>query len=111
MIAGAADEGTLPASIGPVLTAVVGAPDGALVGGLDQRVDAFRIAGRDGHVDLAYRRFRHAVVDHALPVGPAVMRDVDTTARTVSAEFALGETAEHPIGVHHHAPRAGDESV
>jgi hypothetical protein len=45
----------------PVLAAVVRAPEGATLSGLDEGVDALRIAGGDGHGDLADGRRGQAV--------------------------------------------------
>src|SRR5450432_1185594 len=102
VVAGAAGERALPVHHGPVCAAVIGAPDRTLVGGLNQRIGALGIAGRNGHVDLAERRFGHPVALYLLPGVAAVVSDVDAAA---------GSAAQHRVGVHHHVPGAGEQDV
>ncbi len=102
VIAGAADERALPVDDRPVFAAVIGAPDGALVGGLDEGVDPFRILRRDGDVDLADRRFGQAVALHAMPCCAGIVGDRDARA------FAA---AEHAPAVHHDFPGSRDQRV
>src|SRR5207249_6920792 len=75
VISGAADQRALPASDIPVFAAIIGTPDGALVGGLDEGVDALGIGGRDGDVDLAHVGFGHAVAFDLLPMPAGVVGD------------------------------------
>src|SRR4029450_3069663 len=53
VVPGAADERAVPAHDVPGRAAVVRSPERPLVRGLDQRVHALRVRGRDGDVDLA----------------------------------------------------------
>ena len=60
VVAGAADQRAIPAHDLPRRSAVVRAPERALIGGLNQRVDAVRVRRRDRDVDLADRRLSAA---------------------------------------------------
>ena len=102
VIAGAADQRTLPASVGPVDAAIVGAPDGTLVGSLNEGVDALGIGGGDRHIHLADGRLGHAVAFDFVPGGAGVVRDIDAAARSAG---------EHRVGMHHHLPGSGEQGI
>src|SRR5689334_11616421 len=61
VVTGAADQRALPASYIPILPAVVGSPDRALVRCLNQRVYTLAVARGNRHIDLPDRRLRHTV--------------------------------------------------
>ena len=100
VVAGAPDEAPVPAHHLPLLTAVVGAPERSLVGGLDQPIDPLGVRRRHGHVDLPTDD-RGVLVGNALPGGPGVARHV----------HAPRPAAEHGPGVHHHLPGADEQHL
>ena len=102
IVAGAPDQGSLPAPDFPIGAAVVRTPDGALVGGLDKRINAPGILGRDGHIDLSDGGLGQAVALQALPGGAAVAGNIDA---------APGPAAEQGVGVHLHLPHAGEQHL
>ena len=83
----------------PVLAAVVGAVEAALLG-LDQGVDAARVGGRDRDADLAPDAFGQAVAFELLPGVAAVARDV---------EAAAGAAARQLPGPAARLPEAGEQ--
>src|SRR5579864_4002245 len=58
VVTGAADQRAVPVHDAPVLAGIVGAPQRALILGLDERVDATGISGSDCDIYLADRRLR-----------------------------------------------------
>jgi len=111
VISCAPDQCPLPTAVRPRFAAIVGAPDGSLIGRLNQRVHALGIIGRDGHVDLPHRRLGHAVPFDARPRPAAIVCHINSAAWTVLREFAIGSAAEHRVGVHHYAPRSSEKRV
>src|SRR6185312_6103269 len=102
VVAGAADECSLPVHILPCASGVIGSPHGSLISGLYQCIDAIRIGRRNGDVDLAERRLRKARIGELAP-------RVATIARHV--EPARWTTAQHYPGVHHDLPHSGEHDV
>ena len=95
VVAGAADQGAVPAHDTPGGARIVRAPQRSLVRSLDQRVHAVGIRRRNRDVDLPDWRLRQAGVFGLLPGRAAVFRDVDAAARAA---------AEHGPGVHARLP-------
>src|SRR5262249_41595968 len=101
VVAGAADEGAIPAHHAPRLAGIVRSPERSLIRGLYQRVHALAIRARDGDVDLSDRRMRQPP-PLLLPRRAAVTRHVNGAA---------GPAAVLGPGVHLDLPRAGEEHV
>ena len=75
-------QGRILAHERPVVALVVGAPQHALADArLDERVDAVRIARRDGQADPSQRRIGQPVAAQPRPRAAAVARLVDAAAR------------------------------
>src|SRR6185437_9994187 len=110
VVAGAADEGAVPVDVAPGRAAIIAAPERALVGGLDERVHALGVAGRDGDVNLAHGRLGHAGRDGDVgPGGASVFAEVDAAAG--GAGVAGPDAAELSPSLHHHLPGAGEQDV
>src|SRR3954465_2372913 len=96
----------------PIHTAVLGAPQLAVVGRaamqritvscFDQRVNAIRIRARDGKTDLSQLVGRKAIALKLRPRRTAVVRDVDAASRST--------TLTTP-GVHLELPRRGEQRL
>ncbi len=91
----AADQRAIPIHHAPIRAAVIRPPHGTLIGGLNQRVNAIGIGGRNRDIDFAERRFRQPRSRDAFPCRAPVARSINAAARA-SAEFS--------VGVHLHLP-------
>src|SRR5579862_5378476 len=80
VVAGASDQCALRIDGAPILSGVIGSPHRALVFGLNERVDAPRIARGNGDVDLAHRRMRQTVFLDPRPLHAAIVRDINPAA-------------------------------
>ena len=85
----------------PGLAPVVRSEQASLLG-LDQRVDAPRVARRDLHADLAPRALGQAVALEPLPFVSTVARDPQSAARA-----ATGQAPRRPA----HLPRSGEQDA
>src|SRR6266536_3348122 len=102
IVAGAPDQRALPASRIPVFAAIFGTPEGALIGSLNEGVDALGAAGGNRDIDLSDWRFRQTVTLNALPRVAGVMRHEDAATRAA---------AEHGPRVHDYFPSARHQSL
>ena len=103
VIAGAADEGPIPAHHIPGRARVVGAPHRPLVRGLNQRIHAVAVGWCDLDVDLADVGLRKSLGQLG-PLRSAVLREVDGAARaaaelTPRVLLGLPRPREQDIGV------------
>jgi len=77
----AANQGALGIDSSPFLSTVIGAPNRALVLGLNERVDALGVAGSDGDINLAQRRLWQSVLFDSRPLIAAIVGNVDAVER------------------------------
>src|SRR5262245_26770204 len=102
VIACASDQGTLIVDCLPVLSAIVGAPEGTLVLCLDQGEDAAGICSCDCDVDFAKRRVWQSMFLKAGPLRSTIVRNIYGTPRPAT-EFA--------VRVHLRLPHSGEQRV
>src|SRR6185437_4563085 len=82
VVAGAAYQCSLPVHVLPRASGVIGAPDGSLISGLYQCIDAIGIGRRNGDIDLAERRLRKTWIGELAPRMAAIDRAADLAVQS-----------------------------